>query len=207
MKNMRDVINRHKEKFGEKKTEKLEKINDVKTEKYFFLEGYTTLKDIMHCIMKTTNLNIRQLVVTSNDTITYLKNHQSKGEKLLKLILVCSKFETEKEKVLAVPQHKPCHLEKEDLTFLADFHMPIIQSSFWAKVAEADWKRRVLVEERNVLTKENRALKRKIARYCMCLEYTTLPPINNKKTNKDRINVLSANEIVKRYKAYDTIGH
>lgn len=175
---------------------KSKSIADLENEKNFLTDSFNTLKIRLEADLGVDSENIRHLTSNSNSAIEFLKDLKQKGQRILKIMVICRKLETEKEKILGFPEAQIPKLMGKSIIDLRsldvehdDLHM------FWCKVAFIDTHRYSMNEEREFLRRENKMLKLKIHKFCECLDCPALPPIAIKKS----FHITDVNSFMKKY--------
>lgn len=177
----------------------------LKQRKYY-ADRFYMLKNQLRCETKQDDKNLMLVSIESNTIIDYLKKIEKKGADILTIASVCSKYETEMEKVLPFPETKPVTVTYylEDLKKKYEFNYADLHN-FWQRVAQVDAIRYSMQEELVCLKKENQMLKEKIHRYCKCFNCPPLAEEVNKQFGKDgaieeiKSIIIDATQEVKKY--------
>lgn len=169
-----DVIKNLRQRYTEVEKEQKNVIDDLILEKSYFNNIFFTLK---HRLENDTAVDKKHLVLLttkSNDVVKVLGDYKTKGKWILTLSAVFRKLETVWEKILpypAPPTIKHTAKSTADLTANAEFDNDELYF-FWHRVGQADATRYSMLEARELLIQENDMLRKKIHRFCQCLDCT-----------------------------------
>lgn len=149
--------------------------SELLKERKYYVDRFYTLKNQLRQETEDDDENLMLLSIQSNSIIDYLKMIEKKGANILTISSVCSKYETEKEKVLPFPKIEPASVTyyMEDIKKKFEFNFVDLQN-FWQRVGQADVVRNNMQEEVVCLEKQNKLLKERIHDYCKCFN---CPPI------------------------------
>lgn len=81
------------------------KISEILNEHDFFQKAYWTVKNRFLSEQTKDKDQLKILSIEYNKTIKYLEDLVTKGKRLLALMQICSKYETQREKVIPFPEH------------------------------------------------------------------------------------------------------
>lgn len=155
-------------------------LEDLEAERVFFAECFFRMKNALERDIKTDYENLAFISSRGRMTINDLEDVKRKGKWILCLAEICRKMETEREKILSYPIPPPFkQLGRSILEFQGEAQTDELYL-FWCKVAQANAFRYSMNEEREFLKKEHKKLKRRIYRFCQCLDCPVLPPIHVK---------------------------
>lgn len=166
-----DLIKTLKQRYIDVEKEQKSVIDDLTLEKCYFNNIFFTLKHRLEMDTAVDKRHLVHLTTKSNEIISVLREYKTKGKWILTLAIVFRKLETLREKILPFPSPPTAkHTTKSsaDLT-ASDFDNDELYL-FWHRVGQADALRYSMLEEREFLIKHNELLRKKIHRFCQCLD-------------------------------------
>ncbi|XP_030752108.1 dynein regulatory complex subunit 2-like [Sitophilus oryzae] len=158
------------------------KLGDLQSEFDFFTLAFNTLKNKLAKDRKLDFQKLNCLTLNYHDVISYFEDLETEGKHLLHVGAVCRKLETLSEKILAFPVNFLTEMSKVSAENVEEYISSL--DLFWQRVGQADTLRYAVNEEREFLITENEILKRRLHKYCQCLQCPDYQPFKTMQSEK-----------------------